>query len=78
MKITEAELFDALAAVTAAPDDARTVRELADATGVSTTRTKAALQRLAAAGRLQVHRVTRVRIDGQSQLVPAYTIRGAP
>lgn len=74
--ITEGELLDALTTATrgAAPDDALTVREMAEATGASTKRVQQTLQRLQREGRLTIHHVERIRIDGLRTLVPAYTI----
>jgi predicted ArsR family transcriptional regulator len=76
--ITEAELFDALAAATGeGPDDARTAQEMADGAGISVPRVRRALQQLARAGRLESHRVRRADLSGRHQLVPAYTVRPA-
>lgn len=74
--ITESELLDALAASAheAGPEHARTIRELSAATNIVERRVRNALRVLQAAGRLQVHRVTRTALDGRAATVPAYTI----
>lgn len=77
--VTEAELLDALALACAgdAPDDARTVQEMADASGLHIRRVRAALVTLKAQGRLTAYQVTREALDGRAARVPAYTIRPA-
>lgn len=76
MKITQAELLDALAA--AAPgrtaDDARTVAEIREDTGFSREFVLAALHAARRAGVLRIHRVYRETLLGHRQRVPAYTI----
>lgn len=76
LRITEAEIMDALAAAAqgSAPEDARTIAELADAAGLSIVSTRQALRSLQRAGRLQVHRVRRPAIDGRMANVGAFTI----
>lgn len=74
--VTESELLAALAAAmpTAAPEDAKTVQQLAAAANVPTSRIVKALHALHAQGRLVPHRVPHVAIDGRRCTVPAYTI----
>lgn len=74
--ITTAELLDALARATAGdgPDDAKTLSEWSDATGISPLRLKRAFHELQRQDRLLAHRVRRARMDGLMTLVPAYTI----
>ena len=74
LRITEAELLDALATAGAEPSDAKTVQELADDAGLSQPRVRKALRLLHRAGRLGIHRVQRADLSGRVQLVPAYTI----
>lgn len=74
VRITEAELLDALTSASEAPADAMTAVELCAATGISNLLLKRALKRLASDGRLLSHRVKRTRIDGMVTSVPAYTI----
>lgn len=76
ISVNEAELLDALAKAAAgsAPEDARTVQELAAAAGVSKGKVADTLRLFQAQGRLGIHRVPRARLDGQVQPVPAYTI----
>jgi hypothetical protein len=76
MRITESELLDALAAATKseAPEDAMTVKQLAVAGKVPTSRIVKTLHALHAEGRLIPHRVPYVGIDGRNTTVPAYTI----
>ena len=76
MTITENELLDALAkaASGSAPENARTVQELASTAGVSTAKVLRTLKTFQAQGRLAVHRVPRARMDGVVQPVPAYSI----
>jgi alkylated DNA nucleotide flippase Atl1 len=80
MKITEAELFDALerAAHGDGPEDARTMMEMARAAGVGERQTRRALHVLNAEGRLVVHRVIRTALDGRRAQVAAYTILPPP
>lgn len=77
--ITEAELLDALAtaATGSAPEDARTVSEMAAATGIHERRIRVALRVLTAEGRVGVHTVTRRALDGRMSRVPAYTVAPA-
>lgn len=79
VRITAAELLDALAAALPGegPANARTVQEIIRDTGLSPGRVRIALQSMQAAGRLELHRVTRPGIDGRAARVPAYTIRPA-
>lgn len=74
--ITEAELLDAIAekAGKQGPDEARTVQELCEATGMKHVRVLAALKVFGKQGRLIVHRVHRAAIDGTLRPVPAYTV----
>jgi prolyl-tRNA editing enzyme YbaK/EbsC (Cys-tRNA(Pro) deacylase) len=76
MKITEQELIAALADATKseAPEDARTVQQLALAAGVPPSRVVKTLNALHAQGRVVPHRVPHIAIDGRRTTVPAYTI----
>ena len=76
MKISEAELLDALASASrgVGPEDARTVAEIREDTGFSREKVMAALHASRKAGRLVLHHVERVGIDGRRARVPAYTI----
>lgn len=80
MRITEAEVLDALAAAAAhtTPEDARTVEEMATEIGVAHCTIQRALKVFQRAGRLQVHHRRNVRLDGRPCLTPAYTIKPAP
>lgn len=75
-RVTESELLDALAKAAggSAPEDARTMQELADAAGCSRRKVQDTLRMFQTQGRLRVHRVRRTRLDGVVQPVPAYTI----
>ena len=75
--VTEADLLEALASASDAPEDARTVQQMADETGLHAWRIQKALRALHAQGRLQAHRVPHVGIDGRRGMIPAYTIRPA-
>lgn len=79
MTITESELMDALADAirSEAPEDARTVRQLAEIAGVPESRVNKTLRALHAQGRVTAHRVPHVGVDGRRCTVPAYTIRPA-
>lgn len=76
LAITEAELAAALSAAirSEAPEDARTVVQLAAAAGVVASRVVKTLHALHAEGRIVAHRVPHVAIDGRRCTVPAYTI----
>jgi hypothetical protein len=74
LRITEAEILEALVTASTAPDDARTVPEMSRETGVSEDRLRRALRAIADEGRLQVHRVVRRAIDGRAAAVAAYTV----
>ena len=76
VKITEAELLDALAvwAVAASPDEAKTAGELADDAGVTIKAARIALMALKKQGRLVVHTVTREALDGRRCRIAGYTI----
>jgi prolyl-tRNA editing enzyme YbaK/EbsC (Cys-tRNA(Pro) deacylase) len=78
--VTEAELVAALAEAirSEAPEDARTVQQLALAAGVPTSRVIKTLNLLHADGRVVAHRVPHVAIDGRRTTVPAYTILPPP
>jgi hypothetical protein len=75
--ITHAELLDALATASTAPEDAQTVGEICAATGIPIRRVRDGLRALQAAGRLGVHSVMRPDLGGRMQRVPAYTIHPA-
>lgn len=79
MRITESEIMAALAAAAAgdAPDEARTSQEMATAAGVSVRHVVAALKLFQAQGRLHVHRVMRMALDGRRATVAGYTITPA-
>ncbi len=76
--ITEAELLDALAAAQPGkgPANALTVSEMQRAMTVriGSERIHKALRELQSQGRLLVHRVSRMRLDGQMGPVPAYEV----
>ena len=72
--ITYAEILDALQQAGTAPADAMTMTELADATGFCRGKVRQDLGKLQREGRLLVHRVRRQKLDGNTQVVPAYTI----
>lgn len=72
--ITEGDLLDALVTASAAPEDARTVAEIQQTTGIGEKRLRRAMLALQSDGRLQVHRVVRRSLDGRAVLVPAYTV----
>lgn len=76
LAITENELIEELARYAAgdAPENAKTVQELALAANVSDGVVHKRLKILQRLGRLKVHFVARERIDGRRQSVPAYTI----
>lgn len=77
ISVTENDLLDALSEALPSgkgPDDARTVREMAKATGWSEVRVRKALVAVQEQGRLVVHRVGRQGIDGRAAVVSAYTI----
>lgn len=72
--VTEADLLDALATASTAPEDAKTAHEMARETGLALWAVQKALRALHAEGRLRAHRKPHVGIDGRRGLVPAYTI----
>ena len=74
--ITQAELLDALIDATKnpSPENARTVEEIADETGLSVPLIRRALGQYAKAGRLAVFRAQRAYIDGRRGTKPAYAI----
>jgi hypothetical protein len=76
--VTEADLLDALATASTAPEDARTAQELATSHGVVLSRVQKALRALHVQGRLQCHHKQTVYMDGRRGRVPAYTILPAP
>jgi hypothetical protein len=78
MKISMAELLDALATASAEPEDARTLVELCDEHAMSPKMMRDALHALQRQQRLGVHQVTRMALDGRRAKVPAYTILPAP
>lgn len=75
ISITEADLLDALATASTAPEDARTVQQMAAEMGLSAWRVQSCLRALHAQGRLVMYKVPHVGIDGRRGKVPAYTIR---
>lgn len=74
--VTRADLLEALAAAAQgnAPEDAKTVQQLAAETNMAVWQVQKALRALHAAKRLQCYRVSFVGIDGRNGKVPAYTI----
>jgi hypothetical protein len=74
--ITQAELLEALASAVkgTAPEDAKTVQQLAAETNMAVWQVQKALRALHAQKRLQCYRVPFVGIDGRHGKVPAYTI----
>jgi DNA-binding transcriptional regulator PaaX len=76
--ITESEILDALALAAQergeGAKDARTAKELCEATGKSQLAVRQALQRLKKEGRLVVHWVPRELLDGRVRAIVAYTI----
>jgi prolyl-tRNA editing enzyme YbaK/EbsC (Cys-tRNA(Pro) deacylase) len=74
--VTESELIDALSAAinSQAPEDARTVHQLARASGVPESRVVKTLRALHEEGRVIAHRVPYTALDGRKTTVPAYTI----
>lgn len=75
LTITEAELLEALAVSTSAPDNALTAEELAIKGKCSPGKVRNVLRALSLEGRLVVHRVRRSRVDGVACTVPAYTVK---
>jgi hypothetical protein len=80
VSVTESELLDALALTVPGdgPEDARTVAEMVQATGIYIRRIRHALARLQQEGRLTVHQVVRRDLAGRRSVVPAYTITPKP
>ena len=76
--VTTQDLLDALVTTSTAPDAARTISELAEEHGLSRAAIKRALTAYQRAGRLRLHKVRRVAIDGRLSVVTAYTIAPAP
>lgn len=76
-RITETELFEALAAAIPgdAPEGARTTSELAQDYGWGVDRVRRALRHYEKAGRLVTHRVLKPRLGGGNCIVAAFTIR---
>lgn len=76
VRITEAELIDALARSVAgsAPKDAQTVAELAATWECQRSKVTRALGILQRQNRLVVHRKNAIGIDGRNLSVPAYTV----
>jgi hypothetical protein len=74
IEITTADILAALETASNAPEDARTMAEIKQETGVGEKRLRAALVAIREEGRLQVHHVVRRDLSGKSQKVPAYTI----
>lgn len=76
--ITENELVQALTTANAAPEEARTVGELATLTGWGRAKVAEAIGRLAMQDRIGVHRKKAPGIDGRNISRPAYTILPPP
>lgn len=78
VSVTEGDLLVALAAAlpknATAPENARTIREMAQVTGQSRDVIETIIGRLAMQGRIAVHYVTRPDLTGRMQRRPAYTI----
>jgi hypothetical protein len=78
VSLTENEIyeviFNAARARGQGPEGARTVNELAEATGKSVKLVRAALLALKKQGRLIPHRVHRERLDGAMGATTAYTV----
>lgn len=72
--ITAEDILNALVTASTAPEDARTMSEIRQETGIGEKRLRAALVTIRDEGRLQVHRVVRRDLSGKPQQVPAYTI----
>ena len=76
MRISEADLLDALALATVAPAEAKTTAELASELGCSRDTVLAGIRRLASRGCLVVHRKQVSDVIGRPQWCPAYTVKG--
>lgn len=75
LTITEGELLEALAhSQKPGEEGARTVEDMALASGLAPERVRRALKALQRDGRLTVYRVRRPAIDGRQTIVPAYSI----
>lgn len=74
IRVTEADLLAALETASDAPEDARTVLEIREATGIGEKRLRRAMTALRDEGRLMLHKVVRRALDGKAIMVPAYTI----
>lgn len=74
--ITESELLDALALAVPSkgPDAAKTLKEIAQASGLDERKVRTALQQLQAQGRLQTHKIRRARLNGYSMTYTGFTI----
>lgn len=73
--ITQNELLEAVAAsITTGPEDARTIQEIMQETGLSRERVRQALMQYNREGRLQSHPVVRRAIDGHFRKVPGYIV----
>jgi hypothetical protein len=74
--ITEGELLDALAHAMPGkgPDDAKTLREIAQASGLDERKVRTALQQLQVQGRLQTHKIQRARLNGHPMTYTGFTI----
>lgn len=74
IRISEAEILEEIIGASQAPEDAMTVQEIATQKRCSRDTVLKELKRLELEGRLRVHRVVRRKMDGNSQIVPAYTL----
>ena len=76
ISITETELLDELAASAAgnSPEEAKTVKELCEESGLSATIVRRALGAFKKQERLQVHIVSREALDGRMARHAGYTI----
>jgi hypothetical protein len=74
ISITQAEILEEIIGASQAPEDAMTMEEIADAARCSRAKVRNDIAKLSRVGRILVHRVVRRKVDGNSQIVPAYTI----
>lgn len=79
-RITTNELLDALAASAngTGPEDARTADDLAREANVGIEAIRTGLRELQRQGRLVVHRIRRLAIDGVNRPTVAYTVTPPP
>lgn len=78
IRITEAEVIDAVreaAVMPDAPPGALTAAQMAKNLGLSRDGVKRALAKLRDSGRLEVYRIRQTDTTGRAQLVPAYRVK---